>query len=80
MRDAIAGMGLQLSGRDHPFEKTMPTNRTPVAPVNITISIGAADNSGDVNSPEIVLEMADAALYQAKEDGKNCVRVEAASV
>jgi diguanylate cyclase (GGDEF)-like protein len=82
MRDAISRMGLELNGREHPVEKTTQKNGTPApsALVNITISIGVADNSGN-NRPEVVLEAADAALYRAKEAGKNCVRlVEDASV
>ena len=82
MRDAIARMGLQLNVREHPLEKTIHKNGTPgsAALVNITISIGVADNSGNNDRPEVVLEAADAALYRAKESGKNCVRfVETAS-
>lgn len=83
MRDTIARMGLQLNGREHPVEETArrmePSN--PPTLVNITISIGVADNSRDNVRPEVVLEAADAALYRAKEAGKNCVKlVEAVTV
>jgi diguanylate cyclase (GGDEF)-like protein len=50
-----------------------PSN--PPTLVNITISIGVADNSRDNVRPEVVLEAADAALYRAKEAGKNCVKL-----
>ena len=60
LRQAIAGMNLMLS-----------TKRS----VNITVSIGVADNSSGHPTPEAVLEAADAALYRAKESGKNCVRL-----
>jgi diguanylate cyclase (GGDEF)-like protein len=77
MRDAIAHMGLQLNDRENPLEMRMRKKGTPAptATVNITISIGVADNSGDNDRPEVVLEAADAALYRAKESGKNCVRL-----
>jgi diguanylate cyclase (GGDEF)-like protein len=83
MRDTIAHMGLELNGREHPVEETTrrmePSN--PPTLVNITISIGVADNSRDNVRPEVVLEAADAALYRAKEAGKNCVKlVEAVTV
>jgi diguanylate cyclase (GGDEF)-like protein len=60
LRQAIAGMNLTLS-----------TKRS----VNITVSIGVADNSSGHPTPEAVLEAADAALYRAKESGRNCVRL-----
>ena len=77
MRDAIAQMGLVLNGRVHPLERTMWKKGTPApaTSINITISIGVADNSGQHVRPEVVLEAADAALYRAKESGKNCVKV-----
>jgi diguanylate cyclase (GGDEF)-like protein len=76
IRDAIAHMGLELNGREHPLEKAMRKKGTaaPTTAVNITISIGVADSSGDKARPEVVLEAADAALYRAKEAGKNCVK------
>jgi diguanylate cyclase (GGDEF)-like protein len=43
--------------------------------VTITISIGVAENSKKLSTPELVLEAADGALYRAKESGRNCVRL-----
>jgi diguanylate cyclase (GGDEF)-like protein len=41
--------------------------------VSVTISIGVAErNSGD-KDPNVVLKLADKALYRAKESGRNCV-------
>lgn len=77
MRDEIAHKELVLSGREHPLEKTIRKKGalSPTTSVNITISIGIADNSGQHVRPEVVLEAADAALYRAKEAGKNCVKL-----
>lgn len=60
LRQAIAGMNLTLNAKHH---------------VNITVSMGVADHGPDRTTPEAVLESADAALYTAKESGRNCVRL-----
>ena len=83
MRDAIAHMGLELNDREKPLDKMARKDGAPapMSLVSITISIGVADNSRDNERPEVVLEAADAALYRAKEAGKNCVKlVESVSV
>lgn len=41
--------------------------------VSITVSIGVAD-SRDASDPEEVLSLADEALYQAKDSGRNCIK------
>lgn len=41
--------------------------------VHITVSIGAAEHSGTLRTPEDVMERADKALYQSKKAGRNCV-------
>jgi diguanylate cyclase (GGDEF)-like protein len=43
--------------------------------IEISISIGVAGRSKRHSSPELVLDAADAALYRAKEAGRNCVRL-----
>lgn len=43
-------------------------------PVNITISIGLATFPGDGKSRADLIDMADKALYSAKNAGRNCVR------
>ncbi|MCI0352818.1 MAG: hypothetical protein L0Z53_25635, partial [Acidobacteriales bacterium] len=40
-----------------------------------TISAGLAEQSKRHSSPELVLDDADAALYRAKESGRNCIVV-----
>ena len=47
--------------------------------VVITISIGVAERSKRHSTPELVLEAADRALYDAKESGRNCVKLDADS-
>lgn len=42
--------------------------------VSMTISIGVAERNEQASQPEEVLKAADAALYQAKEGGRNCIR------
>jgi PleD family two-component response regulator len=74
MRDEIAQMGLVLNGRESTLEKAMGKNGS-ADNVNITISVGVADSSGQHVRPEVVLEAADAALYCAKAAGKNCVKL-----
>ncbi len=47
----------------------------PAGPLKITISIGIAEKSKRHSTPELVLDAADAAMYRAKEAGRNCVKV-----
>ncbi len=44
--------------------------------VNLTVSIGAAIAKNDDESIEVVIDRADKLLYQAKENGKNCVALD----
>jgi diguanylate cyclase (GGDEF)-like protein len=44
--------------------------------VTVTISIGLADKSMRHSTPDLVLDAADAALYDAKAAGRNCVRLD----
>jgi GGDEF domain-containing protein len=41
--------------------------------LSVTVSIGLADSTGGVGSPEVILKKADQALYRAKEKGRNRV-------
>ncbi|MBY6188224.1 GGDEF domain-containing protein [Marinobacter hydrocarbonoclasticus] len=43
--------------------------------VQITISIGLADRSGERSDPEAVIKAADQALYKAKKAGRNCLKL-----
>jgi diguanylate cyclase (GGDEF)-like protein len=72
VRRSIADMSLALHGH----EENPPKNGAhSTKAVHITISIGVADHSPERVTPEAVLEAADAALYRAKESGRNCVRI-----
>ena len=42
-------------------------------PLKITVSIGAATHDGKVKNYQDLIELADRALYQAKENGRNKV-------
>jgi len=42
--------------------------------LRVTISLGVAVAPQDGNNPEALVKKADAALYRAKHDGRNCVR------
>ena len=76
LREAIAASGFRLRGPRDPDKK--PEHKPEPGPdksVTITISIGVAENSKKLSTPELVLEAADGALYSAKESGRNCVRL-----
>jgi len=42
--------------------------------IHVTISLGVAFLAKEVRTSEQFVEMADQALYQAKKDGRDCVR------
>ena len=62
LRNAVAGIRLKRRGSD--------------AAISLTISIGIGERSTRHSTPELVVDAADAALYRAKEAGRNCVRLE----
>jgi len=76
LRESIAGTAFGLRQSDRPErkqgQKLEPGGRNSVT---ITISIGVAEHSKRHSTPELVLEAADAALYRAKESGRNCVKL-----
>jgi diguanylate cyclase (GGDEF)-like protein len=73
VRESIAAMNLDL----HPHKEIPPRDGIPLGTgaMHISISIGVADHSAERSSADIVLEAADAALYRAKESGRNCVKI-----
>jgi len=76
LREAIAASGFRLRKPRDPEKKSEDAPEPgPDKSVTITISIGVAENSKKLSTPELVLEAADGALYRAKESGRNCVRL-----
>jgi len=76
LREAIANTEFTLRGPQRDLEKTgQKPKSAPKHSVSITISIGVADHSGRRPTPDMVVEAADAALYRAKEAGRNCVKL-----
>ena len=49
--------------------------QTDRARLHITISLGVAEYQAEFNSPEMLLDHADKALYKAKQAGKNRVEI-----
>jgi diguanylate cyclase (GGDEF)-like protein len=74
VRSAIAGGGFIVRGADRPARKpaSIPRRKSRT-PITITVSAGIAGRSQRHSSAELVLDAADAALYRAKEAGRNCV-------
>jgi diguanylate cyclase (GGDEF)-like protein len=60
VREAVAGQKFEYAGE----------------PVTVTVSLGVASTMGhEAYSPQDLISRADKALYRAKNDGRNCVRV-----
>jgi diguanylate cyclase (GGDEF)-like protein len=78
VRKAIADSGFVLRAPDRPAKRPSrarrPNQQGGKASITITVSIGLAARSQRHSTPELVLDAADAALYRAKEAGRNCVR------
>jgi diguanylate cyclase (GGDEF)-like protein len=80
LREAIAGTKFTLRGPQRALEDTGEKPKPgPKHSVTITISIGVAEYSTRRPTPDMVVEAADAALYRAKEAGRNCVKLVAPS-
>ncbi|MCL6610208.1 MAG: GGDEF domain-containing protein [Peptococcaceae bacterium] len=77
LREAIARRPFTIRGKDRP--KNKPDRIRPGSgsstKVQITVSIGAAERTGRLNTAEEVIRAADEALYRAKENGRNRVSV-----
>jgi len=74
LREAIANSPFVINrvSRRQNDEKTIP-NKSKSA--RVTVSIGVADSSAEVESPWDVLKLADKALYRAKKKGRNLVSI-----
>lgn len=75
LRDIVSRKEFFLRGKDRPIRKPRQLRplTAPPASIRLTISIGAARPSAHFRTPQEVLEAADQALYQAKENGRNRV-------
>lgn len=59
---------LHTAIENHPFKNGTKS-------VKVTVSIGIADYRGDIKFKQQLIERADNALYQAKKDGRNLIRI-----
>jgi diguanylate cyclase (GGDEF)-like protein len=76
LREAIASKEFVLRGPQRALEDTGEKPKPgPKHSVVITISIGVAGHTTRRPTPDMVVEAADAALYRAKEAGRNCVKL-----
>ncbi|WP_051488290.1 GGDEF domain-containing protein [Salinivibrio socompensis] len=77
LREGIANYPLVLRDQSRPHDDEQGRQKrgrvSDTKPVNITVSIGYADASQADTSNE-VLQLADKALYKAKEAGRNCIK------
>ena len=73
LRKRIETTGFALRGPDRPRRRPDAPRVTarPVQRVSVSVSIGAAATNGGDERPEDVLDAADAALYRAKDQGRN---------
>lgn len=68
---AIVAEKLRKKIEAYPF----PALQKGAGPLKTTISLGVAEYSADMNSTDDLIKSADNALYKAKEDGRNRVKV-----
>ncbi len=68
---AIVAEKLRKKIEAYPF----PALQKGVEPLKTTISLGVAEYSADMNSTDDLVKYADSALYKAKEDGRNRVKM-----
>ena len=72
----IASTAFVVRGKDRPPKRPLEVRpRKNLTKIQITVSAGVAGRSPRHSSPELVLDAADAALYRAKEAGRNRVRL-----
>lgn len=64
-------MILRSKSRTNQKPNPVPSRKQPLRYLNVTVSIGIAENSDDLSTPAAVIKAADEALYRAKERGRN---------
>lgn len=70
-------MGVVERLRSRALEIRLPAN---ASALQVSLSAGLATNEGDARSLDALVARADAALYRAKSEGRNAVRIDAASI
>ena len=74
LRERIANTPFSMRNKSRPKQKPEKPKKTkPVDEINISVSIGLAENSDQTTSPQAVIKLADQALYKAKKGGRNQV-------
>jgi diguanylate cyclase (GGDEF)-like protein len=73
LRKTIAASDFTLRGKDRPRKKpeTPKPAGSPRKKISITVSIGLAERDARHTQPDQVIQVADRALYRAKEGGRN---------
>lgn len=74
LRVAVEDARFIPRGKDRPKKKPKKRpagKRSPSTALRVTVSIGAAERGGKLDTPEAVLKAADQALYRAKKAGRN---------
>ncbi len=76
LRARIDATGFSLRGSFRPAQKPAERRAVPRGgrKLHLTVSIGVAELSEKLASPELVIEAADRALYRAKDGGRNQVQ------
>ena len=75
LRMDIETSGFDLRHGERRREQTRYPDAENTGPLQITASIGAAESRSRMSDPWSVLKSADRALYNAKQSGRNCVRI-----
>lgn len=75
LRQAIANYGITIRGKDRPAQgrqgKKQRGKKTVGGKTFVSISIGVAEKSNSLKTPDDVIRAADKALYKAKKMGRN---------
>ncbi|WP_192930186.1 GGDEF domain-containing protein [Alkaliphilus pronyensis] len=75
VRERVAKRGFIVRSKNRPRKKPekIVKNKITTKKLHVTISIGGAEKTKELRTPQEVLKMADKALYRAKKKGRNCV-------
>lgn len=78
LRNKIASKPFIVRNKKRPKEKSAkkPTKSANTEKLNVTVSIGVAENHLKYNSTQDIMKSADNALYKAKKKGRNRVEIE----